>query len=99
MHQKGVYYNCIVLTVSKVCNRDSILNVSASLVDRVLQSAAQSICILLVVLNQFDQILKVLLVVHCDPVPLILADTVVLHLTIIAVGRGGRRRIIGWDRK
>ena len=56
-----------------------------------LEPTAQSVSIFLIVLNQFDQILKVLLIVHRDPVFLVLVHTIVLHLFIIAEEREGGR--------
>ena len=36
-------------------------------------------------LNQFEQVLKVLLIIHCDPTPLVSQNTIMLHLVFITV--------------
>ena len=35
--------------------------------------------------NQFEQVLKVLFVIHCDPTPFISPNTIMLHLVFITV--------------
>ena len=36
-------------------------------------------------LNQFEQVLKILFVIHCDPTPFISPNTIMLHLVFITV--------------
>ena len=36
-------------------------------------------------LNQFEQVLKVLFIIHCDPTPFISSNTIMLHLVFITV--------------
>ena len=45
-------------------------------------------------LNQFEEVFKVLLIIHCDPIPVISPNTIVLHLVFITVQRkrSGRQR-------
>jgi len=40
-----------------------------------------------VYLNQFEEVFEVLLIIHCDPIPLISPNKVVLHLVFITVQR------------
>ena len=52
-------------------------------------------------LNQFEQVLKVLLIIHCDPTPFISQNTIMLHLVFITVctctSRGGKEREMGGE--